>query len=53
MRLFLAVMAFLFLAAFLVILMIEVPSPDLIAVAAFTLLLAGVDFVRGSRGPRN
>ena len=53
MRLFLTAVAFLVLAAFLVILMVEVPSPDLIAVAAFSLLLAGIDFFLGSRGPRN
>ena len=53
MKLFLAVVAFLFLMAFLLILMIEVPSPDLIAVAAITLVLAGIDFARGSRRPRN
>lgn len=42
----LAIFAFLVFAGFLVILAIEVPSPDLIAVIALTLVLAAIDFIR-------
>ncbi len=45
---FLALAAFAVFAGFLFILGMEVPSPDLLAVIGFTLVLAGYDFWRSS-----
>ncbi|MBT8418853.1 MAG: hypothetical protein KJO42_15565 [Silicimonas sp.] len=47
----LAIFAFLVLGGFLLILAVEVPSPDLIAVATLTIVLAGIDFYRSVRDP--
>ena len=44
--------ALLILAAFLGILALAVPSPDLLAVIALTVVLAAVDFVRSNFGRR-
>jgi uncharacterized protein YqgC (DUF456 family) len=44
----LAVLAFLVLLGFIGILVIEVPSPDLIAVAVLVLALVAYDFVTSS-----
>lgn len=49
----LALVAFAILAAFLVILAIEVPSPDLIIVVVLTLILAAIDFLRSARSQRD
>ncbi|SNS75255.1 hypothetical protein [Tropicimonas sediminicola] len=47
-----ALIAFLVLAGFLVILAIEVPSLDLILVIVLTLGLAAYDFFGSTRKPR-
>ena len=44
----LALIAFATLAAFLAILAIEVPSPDLVAVIVLTVALVGYDFLTSS-----
>lgn len=44
-----AFVAFAVLAGFLAILIIYVPSPDLIAVVALTVALVAVDFIRATR----
>lgn len=44
----LALVAFAFFVGFLLILGIEVPSPDLLVVIGFTVALAGYDFWRSS-----
>lgn len=43
-----ALIAFLCLAGFVLILVLEVPSPDLIAVVGLTLALVGYDFLTSS-----
>lgn len=48
-----ALLALIVLAGFLLILVVEVPEPDLIAVAALTFILALVDFLRGMAASRN
>ena len=52
MRLLLALFAFATFAAFVAILAIEVPSPDLVAVIVLTLALVAYDFLTSARGPR-
>jgi len=42
----LATLAFLFLGAFLAILIIKVPHPDLIIVTLVALAMCGYDFIR-------
>lgn len=44
----LALFALAVLAGFLVILCLEVPSPDLIVVVAVAFVLAGFDFIRSA-----
>lgn len=44
----LAILAFAALAGFLGILVVEVPSPDLIAVVVLTAVLAGIDLFKSS-----
>ena len=44
----LALIAFLALGAFLLILAIEVPNPDLIAVILLTVVLVAYDFITSS-----
>lgn len=44
----LALLAFLIFAGFLLILAIEVPSPDLIAVIALTVALAAYDMIKSA-----
>lgn len=44
--------AFLVLAGFLGILVVEVPSPDLVVVSGLTALLALLDYLRSSFGRR-
>ena len=46
---FLALVAFCFLAAFLLILAYEVPSPDLVAVIVLVLALVATDMFLSSR----
>ncbi len=46
MRILLALLAFAVLAGFLVILVLKVPSPDLVAVVVLTLALAGYDMIQ-------
>ncbi len=41
----LALIAFLALAGFVLVLVLKVPSPDLIAVSALTVVLVGYDFL--------
>lgn len=48
MKRFLALIAFLTLAAFVMVLIIAVPSPDLIIVALLTMGLVAYDFVTSS-----
>ncbi len=43
-----AAIAFLTLAAFLAVLALEVPSPDLVAVIVVTVLFVGYDFLTSS-----
>lgn len=45
----LAFLAFVAIAAFLLILAVEVPSPDLIVVIALTLGFVAYDFITSSR----
>lgn len=49
----LLVVAFAAIAAFLVVLALEVPSPDLIAVIVFTLILVAYDFLLVMRNRRD
>ena len=46
----LAIVAFLVFVGFLAILGLKVPSPDLLAVIALTVVLAGIDFWRSRSG---
>ncbi len=48
----LALIAFLALAAFVLVLVIEVPSLDLIVVATLTIAMVAYDFVTSSGKPR-
>jgi len=48
-----ALVAFVVLAAFLAVLAIEVPSPDLVAVILFTVLLVAYDFITSARKPKD
>ncbi|WP_201455759.1 hypothetical protein [Tropicimonas marinistellae] len=48
----LALLAFLALAGFVLILIIEVPSPDLIAVSVLTIGLVAYDFLTSSGKPK-
>lgn len=51
---FLALFAFVVFAGFVGILAFEVPSPDLVIVIVFTLLLVAYDFITSSKnGPRD
>ena len=52
MKMFLALFAFAVLAAFLALLALRVPSPDLLAVIALTVVLVAVDFVSAIRRRR-
>jgi xanthosine utilization system XapX-like protein len=47
-----ALIAFVVLAAFLAILAIKVPSPDLVAVIVLTVLLVAYDFITSAK-PRD
>jgi hypothetical protein len=47
-----ALIAFVMLGGFLVILAIEVPSPDLIAVIVLTAAMVAYDFLTSSGKPR-
>lgn len=46
----LGIVAFAVLAGFLGVLIWHVPSPDLVAITLFVLVLAGIDFVRSFLG---
>ncbi|MCB1312678.1 MAG: hypothetical protein KDK29_12740 [Sedimentitalea sp.] len=48
MKRFLALIAFLALAGFVLVLILEVPSPDLIAVSVLTIALVAYDFITSS-----
>lgn len=48
-----ALIAFAVLVAFLLILAIKVPSPDLVAVIIFTVVLVAYDFVTSTRKPKD
>jgi len=47
-----ALFAFLVFLGFAGILALEVPSPDLLAVIALTVVLVAVDFIRSSGKPK-
>ena len=49
----LAFIAFATFAAFVLILAVEVPSPDLVAIIVLTLILVAYDFVSANRGKRD
>ncbi|MBE9640152.1 hypothetical protein [Salipiger mangrovisoli] len=48
----LALIAFLALAGFVLVLIVKVPSPDLIAVSVLTIGLVAYDFLTSSGGRR-
>lgn len=50
---FLALMAFIVFCGFVGILALEVPSPDLVMVIVFTVVLVGYDFATSSKNKPN